>query len=111
VRIKRAAIFALKIYSIVLFEYRTKRLRRDSKIKLGDLVRVVSEKSAPLSLRCPDTGEQQNKSIQSGDICVFMGTIHQIKVDNFPRAVILHDGMLSFISNYRKIEYTLEKIE
>ena len=107
-KIKSLVLFSLKLYSVLSFRYRSERLKSKFKINAGDLVKIKSENS--LVLRCPKTGETQSKKIKSGDVCVFIGIIHRIEMDNFPRAIVLHDGILSFIANHRSIENTLIKI-
>jgi hypothetical protein len=113
-KIKSLILFSLKIYSILSFRYRAEKLKRTYKINPGDLVKIkqnVNTKGGnKLILRCPKTGKIQNKTIDPGAICVFISTIHRIETDNLPRAVILHDGILSFISNHRSIENTIEKL-
>jgi len=107
-KIKSLILFSLRAYSILSFRYRAERLKSAHRITPGDLVKIKSENT--LILRCPKTGETQKKEIEPGAVCVFIGTIHRIEMDNYPRAVILHDGILSFISNHRSIETTLIKI-
>ncbi len=113
-KIKSLILFSLKIYSILSFRYRTEKLKRTYKINPGDLVKIKENTNIKsgnsLILRCPKTGKVQNKTIEPGSICVFISTIHRIETDNLPRAVILHDGILSFISNHRSIENTIEKL-
>jgi hypothetical protein len=113
-KIKSLILFSLKIYSILSFRYRTEKLKRTYKIKPGDLVKIkqnVNIKSGnSLILRCPKTGHLQNKTIDPGTICVFIGIAHRVEMDSFPRAIILHDGILSFISNHQSIENTLVKL-
>ena len=94
------------------FRYRAEKLKRTYKIYPGDLVKIKENKKNgnELFLRCPKTGKLQHKKIDTGTICVFVGTIHRIEMDNFPRAIILHDGILSFISNHQSIENTLVKL-
>lgn len=107
-KIKSLILFSLKIYSILSFRYRAEKIKNLHKLNPGDLVKVKSENT--LILRCPSTGEAQKKEIEPDTVCVFIGTIHRIEMDNYPRAVILHDGILSFIANHRSIENTLIKI-
>ena len=105
--------FSYRAYSILIFEYRAHKIKTKSKIIQGDLVRVkerINDSRIVLKLNCPNTGKIQNKIILPGTICVFIGTIHRINIDNFPRAVILHDGILSYISNHRQVENILEKV-
>lgn len=113
-KIKSLLLFSLKLYSILSFRYRAEKLKRTYKIKPGDLVKIkqnVNIKSGnSLILRCPKTGKLQNKTIDPGTICVFIGIAHRVEMDSFPRAVILHDGILSFISNHQSIENTLVKL-
>ena len=113
-KIKSLILFSLIIYSIITFRYRVEKLKRTYKINSGDLVKIKENANIKsgnaLILRCPKTGKIQNKMIEPGTICVFIGTIHRIETDNLPRAIILHDGVLSFISNHRSIENTIEKL-
>jgi hypothetical protein len=113
-KIKSLLLFSLKLYSILSFRYRAEKLKRTYKISPGDLVKIkqnINTKSGnSLTLRCPKTGKLQNKIIEPGTICVFIGIAHRIEMDSFPRAVILHDGILSFISNHQSIENTLVKL-
>ena len=113
-KIKSLLLFSLKLYSKLSFRYRLEKLKRAYKINPGDLVKIkqnVNIKSGnSLILRCPKTGKVQNKTIEPGTICVFISTVHRIEMDNHPRAVILHDGILSYISNHRSIENTITKL-
>ena len=90
------------------FKYREEKLKRSYSLRPGDLIKIKSENK--LILRCPKTGKLQNKTIEPETICVFIGIAHRIEMDSFPRAVILHDGILSFISNHQSIENTLVKL-
>ena len=107
-------LFSLRICSIIAFRYRAEKLKTTYKINHGDLVKIKQNTNIKsgntLILRCPKTGDMQHKTIEPGAVCVFIGVIHRIEMDNFPRAIILHDGMLSFISNHRSIENTLVKL-
>ena len=107
-KIKSLLLFSLKLYSILSFRYRAEKLKSEYKLSPGDLVKIKSENT--LILRCPKTGAAQKKEIEPDAVCVFIGIIHRIEMDNFPRAIILHNGILSFISNHRSIENTLIKI-
>ena len=111
-KIKSLILFSLKLYSILSFRYRAEKLKRTYKINPGDLVKIKQniKSENKLILRCPKTGKLQNKIIEPGTICVFIGIAHRVEMDSFPRAVILHDGILSFISNHQSIENTLVKL-
>ena len=113
-KIKSLILFSLQIYSILSFRYRAEKLKTTYKINSGDLVKIKQSTNIKsgnaLFLRCPKTGDTQRKTIEPGTICVFIGVIHRVEMDNFPRAIILHDGVLSLISNHRSIENTLVKL-